>query len=270
MLKRLTLAAVSAIFAICVLSAQPNKAANGKQSTADQSQASIVLAQPQKQDQTTSNKAESTPDSPQWYTPLKQPDGMLVIVGIITCLVIGWQSWETRKSARGAQKAAEAALLNTQVVINAERAWIVVDVESPAPGKFNFIAKNVGRTPAKVRSIWSSPIITKRGKTLCIPPDEQTKDSLIGMSPCLIPPTDTYTVLRCDIAELDKGNAFGVGVTFSQGFADLRFYGRIVYFDILQPETAIPHETKWLYWHIPIDGAMPFPDPDYPLQNTYT
>lgn len=270
MLKRLVILAIAAIVAVS-LSGQPNQTANQKQKPAKQSQPT-VLPEDSQNKQTSGQADQPKPDTnpPKWYAALERPDWWVVGLALITACVICWQSWEMRKSAKGAQKAAEATLLNTQVVINAERAWIVVDVESPVPGKFNFIAKNVGRTPAKVMSIWSSQIITQRGKTLCIPPDEQTKDSLLGMSPCLIPPTATQIVLRCDVAELDKQKAFGAGVTFSQGFAGLRFYGRIVYFDILQTESAIPHETKWLYWHIPIEGAIPFPDSGYPQHNTYT
>ncbi len=195
---------------------------------------------------------------------------LLVLVAAITGYFIYRQAKETAAAARATKTAADAALLNAQAIINAERPWIVVNVESLAPGQFNFILKNVGRTPAKVRSIWSMPILTKRGESLRIPPDEQTGESLLCSPPCLIPPTATQIIFRFDVAEMDKRNAFGVNITFSQGFTELRFYGRIVYFDPLQPESAAPHETKWLYWHVPIEGAIPFPDPMHPQHNTYT
>ncbi len=180
------------------------------------------------------------------------------------------QVQEMRAQTAVSQTSSDIALLNTKALIAAERAWIVVDVESPAPGKFNFIARNVGRTPAKIHSVWSSQIITHRDKVLQIPPDEKTNDTLLGMAPCLIPPTATLIVLRCDIAELDKRHAFGPNVTFSQGFSDLRFYGRVVYFDIFESDSVIPHETKWLYWQIPIEGGEPIPDPLHTQYNTYT
>jgi hypothetical protein len=45
-------------------------------------------------------------ESPPWY---KSPEWVLVIVGIITFFIIGWQSWETRKAANAAIQANAAA-----------------------------------------------------------------------------------------------------------------------------------------------------------------
>src|SRR5580704_310977 len=39
-------------------------------------------------------------NSDAWYTSFKRPDRMLVVVGIITFIIIGWQSSETRRSAK--------------------------------------------------------------------------------------------------------------------------------------------------------------------------
>ncbi len=158
-----------------MLAAQPNKTTNDKQTSANPSQAPVVLAPPEKQDQTANNKTKADPDPPKWYAAFEQPDGMLVIVGIATCLIIGWQSCETRKAAKGTQKAANAALLNAQAVINAERAWITVtphigspkfyplrektapipdDLVDVLPIAHLFAGKlvNVGKTPAKIEA----------------------------------------------------------------------------------------------------------------------
>ncbi len=188
---------------------------------------------------------------------------LLVFVGLVTCIVIFIQTIQTKKAAK-------AALLNAQAVINAERAWIVVSVESPAPNQFNFIATNVGRTPANVKSIWSTSIIAKRGEVLQVPLDEKTAESLMNTPSCLIPPTASQIVFRCNTEDMEKQGAFGRNMTFAQGFSNLWFYGRIVYSDILQPDASPLHETKWLYWHIPVEGAIPFPDPHRPEHNSYT
>ena len=81
---------------------------------------------------------------------------VLVIVALGTGIVIGWQAWETRKSARGAQKAADAALLNAKAVINAERARLLFEVEKAHDPRhhgiavFTINAVNHGRTPAEL------------------------------------------------------------------------------------------------------------------------
>lgn len=85
-----------------------------------------------------------------WYAHFaEQPSAwILVIIGIITCGFIGWQSWETRK-------AAQAALRNTQALINSERPWIMVQVDvldggNAAKSLFRLKAFNYGKNPAHV------------------------------------------------------------------------------------------------------------------------
>jgi len=52
-----------------------------------------------------------------WYTAFKRPDGMLVLVGILTLLAIAWQSRETARSAKAAQD-------NTRLQTAALRQWV--------------------------------------------------------------------------------------------------------------------------------------------------
>src|ERR1700685_3476713 len=58
--------------------------------------------------------------SPHWY---ESPEWVLVIVGCITFLVIGWQSFETRRAATATRDAAVAASRSVDVLIDSERAW---------------------------------------------------------------------------------------------------------------------------------------------------
>lgn len=99
---------------------------------------------------------------------------VLVIVALGTGIVIGWQAWETRKAARGAQKAADAALLNAQAVINAERARLLFEVEKGMDQNrhgvaiFTIYAVNHGRTPAELVRI-KGPVETVCGDIYDLP-----------------------------------------------------------------------------------------------------
>lgn len=77
-----------------------------------------------------------------WLAAKIDPSWCLVIVGIITAFVIGWQSWETRKSA-------EAASLNVQALVNAERARIGFEVDEMGRS-FRIDAKNTGKTACRI------------------------------------------------------------------------------------------------------------------------
>jgi len=168
---------------------------------------------------------------------------------------------EMKTQTAVAKTSAENALLNTKALIASERAWIVESVESPSSNQFNFVITNVGRTPANVRSVWIAPIITERGEKPEIPTDEKTRELLLGFSPYLLPPTAREVVFRFNIEDINK-----------QVFpsAELRFYGRILYSDVLQTNDFALHETKWLYWQVPIQGALPFADSAHPEHNSYT
>ena len=66
--------------------------------------------------------------SPRWY---KSPEWILVVVGCVTFLVIGWQSFETRRAATATRDAAIAAGRGVDVLIDSERAWVIVRPKSP-------------------------------------------------------------------------------------------------------------------------------------------
>lgn len=87
--------------------------------------------------------AENKP--PHWY---ESPEWMLVIVGIVTCLVIGWQSIATSSAAR-------ATKISADVLWASQRAQIVAeahgnptkDLISPIP-RIQLELVNKGLTPA--------------------------------------------------------------------------------------------------------------------------
>jgi hypothetical protein len=131
------------------------------------------------------DKETSKAEPPHWYA---SPEWWLCILGVPTLIIIGWQANETRK-------AAGAALLNAQSVLDSERAWLTAEVlnfEQPQP-KSNMIwievaINNRGKTPARVHSI----VATSR----LVP----TPDSIADATPGKLPPypdfSDTNRVIE--------------------------------------------------------------------------
>jgi hypothetical protein len=103
MLQKTAMSAVATLLAAIALSAQPNKNATKKETAAPQKDPPVVLAAPNRQNDGEANTAKPNTDPPASHTPFKDPNWVLVIVGSITCGVIGWQSWETRKAANAAR-----------------------------------------------------------------------------------------------------------------------------------------------------------------------
>jgi hypothetical protein len=77
-----------------------------------------------------------------WQLFLSNPEWALVIVGILTMFVIGWQAVETRRAAQASKQsigvmerqtkatedAAKAAQASADAMINSERAWVIVEL----------------------------------------------------------------------------------------------------------------------------------------------
>jgi hypothetical protein len=129
MLKKMLVITVAAFLTTLALAAQPDKGADKKQQPASHSNPTVVLPAPAHQDNGEADKGKTTTNTPHWYTTFENPDGMLVIVGIITCAVIGWQSLETRKSAQAGQRAAKAALEQIRSMKDKERSRFQVELD---------------------------------------------------------------------------------------------------------------------------------------------
>src|SRR5665213_3266841 len=114
---------------------------------------SPISSASQSQNSITSRTNEADCHSPKWYAAFKRPDGMLVIVGIITFVIIGWQSWETRRAANSAAESMEA-------IVQSERAWVFADIgqlpniehreDEVGLAIMPILFRNYGRTPARL------------------------------------------------------------------------------------------------------------------------
>jgi len=202
---------------------------------------------------------------------------MVVFTGVIAVAtgVYVWftiELWRaTNQSAEAAKLSANAALLNAQAVINSERAWIVVSVESPAAHQFNFRATNVGKTPARIASIYSSNTVARREGGPHVSPEYEKGVCLLNTPPCLLPPTASCIVFHCNVEDLRGRDSVEAWMKYlAEGFSTVWSYGKIIYFNTLEAEPKCPHETKWLYWHFPVKDSLPMPDPRYPEYNSYT
>jgi hypothetical protein len=119
MLKKTVMAIVAAMVAAIALAAQPNKDARSKETSADKS-SPAALSAPNRQNNGGADAAKPCDEPPVSHAPLHDPNWVLVIVGSITCLVVGWQSWETRKSAQATHKTVELQELAYNQWLNVE------------------------------------------------------------------------------------------------------------------------------------------------------
>jgi hypothetical protein len=199
------------------------------------------------------------------FSPENTPNIALVLVGIAGIVAALF----TLKKIERQIKVAES---DTQAMIRAERAWIVVSVDEFPVGVYRFWAENKGKTPARTVSFWGESLYVARETKYDEKPDETTRGALLQFPPCLMPPGDKRVVWECHRSAIEAASGGGKGKEsrFARGFGAGFIYGRIRYFDVLDAKPQEPHETRWLYWLIPQPGSVPFPHPLQPERNTYT
>jgi hypothetical protein len=195
--------------------------------------------------------------TPSWYGFFRWPNGTTAWAIILTLLVIAQQTKETARAAKAAQdsakatqdsiphqeKAAEAALLNAQAVINAERPWIVIKVVSPKPNHFILKAFNVGNTPAILTEFYFLNRRIRDGEAWELPVKSQQTSALLPPPP-LLPARKSRALFPLE----------------GQSGYRIIIWGEIHYRIPAEPTTAELHKTTWLYecYHTP-DGFKIYP-----------
>ncbi len=206
----------------------------------------------------------TAPQSPKGDAPFQR---ILVFVGIATCLVIGWQAWESRK-------AAQAALLNARAVINGERPWLVVRPfieKKENPKLCLFGCKNQGITPAKIISASARhDFVNSLDDLRQRLPDYSSPTTLPDLR--LIVHTDSFRIGHgVDPESLSRATSNVDLVNESRKF--LVYYGNVVYRDVLYPESESEglHETRWCFVYLPHkEGDIKFEQTGPEEYNRYT
>src|SRR3984957_18501013 len=171
-----------------------------------------------------------------WYVLLAWPEGITTWAIIATGVVISWQTVQTKK-------AAEAALLNAQALINAERPWIMVTVEEVVgpSGGFNLYMTDKARTPAMVTDAYIGCVAVEDLSALPTKapygPGSMAKDRIVL-------PDEKQLMTWFSGVTLKKI----VGETFPSApwDGDIFVFGKVVYRDLLSPSSSDAHETRWI------------------------
>src|ERR1700688_133758 len=192
----------------------------------------------------------SAPQAPQGDTT---PEWVLVFVGVVTAVFIGWQSWETRRSAQAVKdslphqkNAADAALLNAQALINSERPWVMIQIETipdrEGKAKATFLTKvfNYGKGPAHVTHCSKVKIefLRQPNTELKVPPVYEPQPD---WQKRFLPPPDSFPLELINpwdetVKDLKATVAFG-NQPVNYGELVLIAYGKIEYTDGISSKT---------------------------------
>jgi hypothetical protein len=106
-------------FALAVIFVSSQNQPSSTQNERQEQQANPTVS---RQEATAHNDAQDSKNDPKWwYKFIAWPEGIATIALIFTLAAIIWQSYETRRAAKAANKSIEA-------FIRSERAWVIVDL----------------------------------------------------------------------------------------------------------------------------------------------
>jgi hypothetical protein len=177
---------------------------------------------------------------------LQDPNWVLVLVGSLTCLVIGWQSIETRKAANASKKSAAAALLSIQAFINSERPWIQVIAEKQREDGgliWDLKAVNRGRTPAAIISESFNCSIVGCVEFPPMPPEHSRPT--VYAEPKILLPNEPLTLRTLTRRELGLSRGSEQSKLFDKHELEAHVFGIVFYRDVLGGADTLLHETHW-------------------------
>lgn len=176
-----------------------------------------------------------------------------MMVAVSTLKKIERNTVAAEAAARSATEIAQSALLHAQSILNAERPWLLINVE-PTLGvenSFNITATNRGRSPGIITAALDQVVFAADDSLL--PPVSRLKSGTpnVPFSPIILLPGEyasIRSVKRDDALELSGSE---------EKFKDIetwidRIYlcGKIVYNDLIAPDGHEAHETSWCCWYI--------------------
>jgi len=172
------------------------------------------------------------------------PTWLLVLVGIGGVLA-------ALRTIGTLEKQANAAMLNAQAVINAERPWFVVSLTLDESGRrFSLSCLNQGNTPGKIISMSADYCFVDKPEDLPIPPVYSSAAVMPDLS--LIVHRDSFPIGK----GIDPEHVIGQNDRRESVYERIEFlayYGNVVYRDTLYPESSEEgnHESRWCFIYEP-------------------
>jgi hypothetical protein len=177
--------------------------------------------------------------------------GIMIALSILKKIERQTRSSET--AATAASLSAQAALLNAQAVIDAERPWLLISVE-PSLGQENaFIVTvtNRGLTPASIAATSEQIRIAVDETHLPAAPEYDKSEPTPPLVPIILVPGETS-----GIKTFSREEARGVCES-DERFKKVEnwdekifIYGKVIYRDLIAPPDKQTHETSWCCWYI--------------------
>jgi hypothetical protein len=176
-----------------------------------------------------------------------------IMLAVSTLKKIEGQLKSVESVAGAAVDVAQAALLSAQAVVRSERPWILIAVEpSPdIPNSFTVVARNRGRTPAKI--VGTSELVKIAIDESYLPkkPEYEDEGPSTPRSQIILLPGESMGIKSISRDDLK-------GICWSEEMhrrvenweEKVYLYGKILYQDLIDTPERKVYETAWCCWYI--------------------
>ncbi len=176
-----------------------------------------------------------------------------IMLALSTLKKIERQTRNMEQAATAAAESAQAALLHAQVMVEAERPWVLVTAKPSrtAENGFAITATNRGRTPARI--VASDERIDFAADELHLPEEPQYggAGTAAPFVPIILLPGESAEIKafsRDDVQELcGSEERYKRVETWEE---KIFLHGRLTYRDLIAPREEQVHETAWCCWYI--------------------
>jgi hypothetical protein len=175
-----------------------------------------------------------------------------IMFGLSMLRKIERQTHYSEVTAQAAADSAKAALLFAQSQAQADRPWIVVtpETEPGASDKFNIIATNRGRSPARIVSLVDE--IASAGDESKLPSAPVYKNE--PQSPAasnILLPGESMGIKSFSRDEVSSVCESAEQMKLVEEWAEkVYLYGNVTYMDLRSLDEKEAHETTWCCWYI--------------------
>lgn len=194
-------------------------------------------------------------DRVEWAAIVALP--ILLYVGMVLALAtlkkIERQTRALEEATRSIADHAQAALLNAQAIVDAERPWLLIGVEPSYSVKdgFNVTVSNRGRMPAQIVATLSQTTIAVDEALLPKRPEyDGAKPAPPLVSTILVPgeSMSIKTFSRDEVAAVCGSNERLKRV--EEWEEKIFLYGKVIYRDLIARSGQQNYETAWCCWYI--------------------
>jgi len=156
-------------------------------------------------------------------------------------------------TAQAAVDTAQATLEQTQLLLEAERPWIVVRVEASLTkeNSFRVMATNRGRTPARIVSLVDRVEVAADETGLPANPEYDGTKTAARPEPIVLLPSESVSIKtfgRDDARTVCKTPEEFEKVELWE--KNIFLHGRVTYRDMTSSTDSEPFVTNWCYWYI--------------------